>query len=231
MISAIITAAGRNRRMEEDQEKLGLKIQNKLLLDLQGKPIIIKTIENVKKTGVEDIIVVLGHFSTQIEDIINKYCDNNIKIIFNHQKDVQLSQTLLNGVKNVNDGLCLCVAADQPTVSIESMKKLLQTTLKYQDRDNRVSPERDNMVTILAREKTGELKSTKGLGMPFVCHLKLLKKYLPSKNDNLNPILGEMLDDGVVFYGIPPKDELELININHWNDYIKVKQSIKKRIL
>lgn len=220
MISAIITAAGRNRRMEEDQKRLSLEIQNKLLLDLHGKPIITKTLENVKKTGVEESIIVLGHFSSEIENIINEFDYNNLKIIFNPKKDVQLSQTLLNGAKNVKKGLCLCVAADQPTVSTESMKKLIQKCLEH--------PNSNNMVSIMAREEIGPLNSTKGLGMPFVCHLELLKKYLPGKNDNLNPILGEMFDDGVLFYGVPPQDKLELININRWNDYLKVLKSTEK---
>jgi len=49
MISAIITAAGKNRRMEEDQKRLGIEVWNKLLLDIQGKPVIIQTLEHVQK--------------------------------------------------------------------------------------------------------------------------------------------------------------------------------------
>lgn len=220
MTSAIITAAGRNRRMEKDQKRLGLKIQNKLLLKLDDKPIIIKTLENVKETGVEESIVVLGHFSDEIEKILENYAEINLKIIFNPQKNVQLSQTLLNGVNNVKKGLCLCVAADQPTVSTESMKKLIEKCREH--------PDNENLVSIMARGEVGFLNSTKGLGMPFVCHSELLRKYLPGKNNNLNPILGEMFKDGVTFYGVPPQNKLELININRWNDYLNVLKSMKK---
>lgn len=218
MISAIITAAGRNRRMEADQKKLGLTIQNKLLLDLQGKPIILKTLDNVIKTGVNESVIVLGHFGNEIENIIPEFSYKHLKIIYNQEKNIQLSQTLLNGVNNIKKGLCLCVAADQPTVSTLTMKNLLNVCLKNPN---------DNMVSILAREETGPLNSTKGLGMPFVCHSELLKKYLPGKNDNLNPILGEMINDGILFYGVPPQDELELININRWNDYQQILKSVR----
>ncbi len=218
MISAIITAAGRNRRMEADQKKLGLTIQNKLLLDLQGKPIILKTLDNVIKTGVNESVLVLGHFGNEIENIIPEFSYKHLKIIYNQEKNIQLSQTLLNGVNNIKKGLCLCVAADQPTVSTLTMKNLLNVCLKNPN---------DNMVSILAREETGPLNSTKGLGMPFVCHSELLKKYLPGKNDNLNPILGEMINDGILFYGVPPQDELELININRWNDYQQILKSVR----
>lgn len=219
MISAIITAAGKNRRMEEDQKKLGIKIKNKLLLDLKGKPLIVLTLEHVQENNVDRVIIVLGHFSNEIKSVLDSYKDKNLKIISNKNYDVQLSQTLLNGVNNVEEGLCLCMAGDQPTVTAQSMHKLIECALKH--------PEPENIVSILARRETGNLNSTEGLGMPFVCHSKLLKKYLPGKNDNLNPILGDMLKDGVDFYGIKPQNELELININRWDDYQKVSKLFK----
>lgn len=216
MFSAIIAAAGKNRRMEEDQRKLGLEIHHKLLLDLHGKPVLIHTLENVENSGVEESTIVLGHFSDEIEALLSNHNYNKLKIIHNPKMDVQLSETLLNGARNVKKGLCLCIAADQPTVSTYTMKKLIEKAVQ--------SPELNNVVSILAREGIGHLDSTKGLGMPFVCHSELLKKYLPGKNNNLNPILGDMLDDGVIFYGIPPQNDLELININRWDDYLTVKK-------
>ena len=53
--------------------------------------------------------------------------------------------------------------------------------------------------------------------------LKLLLKYLPGHEDNLNPILRKMISDGVVFYGTPPINDLELVNINKYDDYLYVK--------
>ncbi len=219
MISAIITAAGKNRRMEKDQQSLGIKIQNKLLLELQGKPIIIQTLQQVKKTDVEESVIVLGHFSDEIKDVLGKYPDKNVKVVSNSKKDVQLSETLLNGVNNVEPGLCLCVAADQPTVSGETMQNLIDIAYQH--------PNTDNFVSILARKDVGCLNSTEGLGMPFVCHSSLLKKYLPGRNDNLNPILGDMINDGVIFYGVPARDELELTNINYWQEYLTVQKLFK----
>lgn len=214
MVSAIIAAAGKNRRMIQDQKKLGLNIQHKLLLDLHGKPVIIQTLENVAKTTIRQSIIVLGHFSSEIETVLSGYDSDKIKVISNPRIDVHLSETLLNGARNVKHGLCLCVAADQPTVSTFTLQKLINKALQH--------PETENMVSILAREDTGYLDSTKGLGMPFVCHSQLLKEYLPGKNSNLNPILGDMIKEGVVFYGVPPHNQLELININRWDDYLKI---------
>jgi molybdenum cofactor cytidylyltransferase len=215
MVSAVITAAGKNRRMREDLVSKGMKIEHKLLMDLKGKPVIIRTIENVLETGVKNCVVVLGHYSEEINNVLKDFSDERVKIIYNHDLNFKLSQTLLNGVKNIESGLCLCVAADQPTVTYNTMMKLIENTIKYEN------PE--NIVSILARKESGFLESAEGLGMPFVCNSKLLLKYLPDHKDNLNPVLREMKSNNVVFYGTPALNDLELVNINRYNDYLYVK--------
>jgi molybdenum cofactor cytidylyltransferase len=107
------------------------------------------------------------------------------------------------------------VAADQPTVTHETMTKLIETAIKYE------YPE--NIVSVLARKDSGLLESAEGLGMPFVCHTKLLLNYLPDHQDNLNPILRKMISNNVVFCGTTAYNDLELININRYSDYIFVK--------
>ncbi len=61
--------------------------------------------------------------------------------------------------------------------------------------------------------------------MPFVANKNQLINYLKNENDNLNPILRKMFKDGFTFYGIKEKNELELLNINHYDDYKKVLDS------
>ena len=220
MVSAVVTAAGKNRRMIEDLKTRKMPPKHKLLMDLHGPPVIIQTIKNVLNSGVDECTVVLGHFSREISDVLNGFHDGRIKIVENPDVNVELSQTLLNGVKNIKKGFCLCVAADQPTVTTETMTKLIEKVISYS--------EHENIVSVLAREKTGYLESAQGLGMPFVCHSKLLERYLPGRDDNLNPILKDMIKDGVVFYGVPARSELELVNINRYSDYLQVLGNIKR---
>jgi len=215
MVSAVITAAGKNRRMREDLLSKGIRIEHKLLMDLKGKSVIIRTIENVLESGVKNCVVVLGHYSEEINGVLKDFSDERVKIIYNQDLNFELSQTLLNGVKNIESGLCLCVAADQPTVTYNTMTKLIKNAIKYEN------PE--NIVSILARKETGFLESAEGLGMPFVCHSKLLLNYLPDHQNNLNPVLMEMKSNNVVFYGTPALNDLELVNINRYNDYLYVK--------
>ena len=218
MVSAIVTAAGKNRRMIADQKSKGIEVKHKLLLDLHGKPVIIRTIQNVLNSGVDEVVVVLGHFSSQIIQTIKDFDDERVKVVENLDVNVELSETLLNGVYNIESGLCLCVAADQPTVTTETFKTLIKKASEYS--------EPENIISVMARRETGFLDSAEGLGMPFVCHSNLLKRYLPGRDDNLNPILRDMIADGVVFYGAPALNELELININRWDDYMLVLKKI-----
>ena len=55
--------------------------------------------------------------------------------------------------------------------------------------------------------------------MPFAASRLELIDYLDGKDDNLNPILREMIADGFDFYGIEEDDPLELININTYSEY------------
>ena len=214
MVSAIITAAGKNRRMREDFKVRGMEIRHKLLLDLHGMPIILQTIKNTLNVGLDECIIVLGHFSDEIISVIDELDDERVRVTVNPEIHVELSESLLNGVNKVKSDYCLCIAADQPTVSTETLKNIINGVF------NSETPE--NTVSILARGKTGYLDSAEGLGMPFACHSAILKKYLVGHSDNLNPILRKMVDDGVIFYGVQARDDLELININRYDDYLKI---------
>ena len=214
MVSAIITAAGRNRRMRDDLKSRGIEIRHKLLLSFRGNPIILQTLQNTLNAGVDECIIVLGHFSDEIISVLDEFDDKRVKLVMNPEINVELSESLLNGVKKVEDGFCLCVAADQPTVSAETFKNIVEGVFN--------SSEPRNTVSILARGKSGHLDSAEGLGMPFACHVDILKRYLTGNKDNLNPILRKMIKEGIKLYGVSPRDDMELLNINEYSDYINI---------
>lgn len=220
-ISAIITAAGKNRRMREDLLNKGMKIEHKLLLKINKEPILTCTIKKALSTNLDECIVVLGHFMDDLYPSLNEINDSRLITIENEDVDVELSQTLLNGVLNAKYDYCLCLAGDQPTVTQKTMQNLINQLLSCS--------EPKNTVTILARGETGQLSSANGLGMPFACHSSLLEQYLQGEEDNLNPILRRMVADGVSLYGIPGRNELELININRYDDYLEVLKKWKEK--
>lgn len=212
--SCIVTAAGKNRRMREDLQSKGMKIQHKLLFKINSEPILTFTVKKALETNLNECIVVLGHFMDDLYPALAEINDNRLRTIENPDVDVELSQTLLNGVSNCKYEYCLCLAGDQPTITTKTMQNLINQLSK--------SSEPENTITILARGETGYLDSAKGLGMPFACHSSLLKHYLQGEEDNLNPILKRMVADGISLYGVQGQNELELVNINRYDDYLNV---------
>ena len=69
--SIIITAAGKNSRMRKDQISRGIDVVNKLLLPFNGKTVIEVTIDNALSCNVDECIVVLGHYASEINEVIS----------------------------------------------------------------------------------------------------------------------------------------------------------------
>ncbi len=213
-ISAIITAAGKSSRMYKDQVAKNIKIKNKLLLNFNNSTVIETTIKNVLFLNIDECIIVLGHYADQIKKVIYNNFKDKVKLVFNDPIDVGLSNSLYNGLVNTKSKYVLCITADQPTITTKTFNNIIKTLLNSQNPEKTIS--------ILRRLKTGKLNTTKGLGMPFAANRKNLIKYLQNKNDNLNPILRKMFQDGYNFYAIKEKHKKELININYYNDYLKI---------
>ena len=211
MVSAIITAAGKSSRMYESQLKKSIKVQNKLTLAFKDKTVIEETINNVLSSNIDSCIIVLGHFKDEIKEHISDISDKRIKIIENDPVDVGLSTSLLHGLENSNSELSLCVTADQPTVCSTTFNNLINNSL------NSKNPLKT--ISILRRKDYGKLNTAEGLGMPFVAPRENLINYLKGHDDNLNPILRKIFNDGYCFYGVKEKNKLELININTLEDY------------
>lgn len=213
-ISTIITAAGKNSRMRKDQLSRGMKLTNKLILPFNNKTVIETTIDNALSLNLDECIVVLGHYASEIKEAIFDNYKDEVKFIENNPVDVGLSTSLFNGLSNISSDLALCITADQPTVSTETFNELIETSLNADDPYKTIS--------ILRRRKTGLLDTAEGLGMPFVAPRENLMRYLENEDDNLNPILRKIFDDGYVFYGIKEKNKKELVNINHYDDYLSL---------
>lgn len=213
-ISVIITAAGKNSRMRKDQLSRGIELTNKLILPFNGKTVIETTIDNALSLNVDECIIVLGHYAGEIKEVIFDNYKDDVKFIENNPVDVGLSVSLYNGLINSTSDFALCITADQPTVSTETFEKMIKVS------QNSENPYKT--ISILRRRKTGLLDTAEGLGMPFIAPRENLMKYLKNENDNLNPILRKIFDDGYVFYGIKEKNEKELLNINHYDDYLKL---------
>lgn len=213
-ISTVITAAGKNSRMRKDQISRGIELTNKLILPFNDKTVIETTIDNALSLNIDECIVVLGHYSSEIKEAIFDNYKDDVKFIENNPVDVGLSTSLFNGLSNISSDFALCITGDQPTVLPETFEKMIDVIENAEDPYKTIS--------ILRRRKTGKLDTAEGLGMPFVAPRKNLMGYLENEDDNLNPILRKIFADGYTFYGIKEKNKKELLNINHYDDYLSL---------
>ena len=134
MIKAILLAAGQSKRM---------KSENKLIKLYKNKPLINYSLNVLKKSKVNKIIIVLGHQYKEVKKIIKK----NNKIIFTYNKNYKkgMASSIKNGLKKIskNDKGFIVAQSDMPFVkqsdinkicrSINS-KKFLVHALKYKNR-------------------------------------------------------------------------------------------------
>jgi len=134
VIKAILLAAGQSKRM---------KSENKLIKLYKNKPLINYSLNVLKKSKVNKIIIVLGHQHKEVKKIIKK----NKKIIFTYNKNYKqgMASSIKNGLKKIskNDKGFIVAQSDMPFVkqsdinkicrSINS-KKFLIHALKYKTR-------------------------------------------------------------------------------------------------
>ena len=178
-ISTVITAAGKNSRMRKDQLARNIEPKNKLILPFKNKTVIETTIDNALSLNIGECIVVLGHYSSEIKEAIFENYKDEVKFIENNPVDVGLSVSLYNGLSNCSSDFALCITADQPTVSTETFRKMIETSQESEDPFRTIS--------ILRRRKIGRLDTAEGLGMPFVAPRENLMKYLENEDDNHHP--------------------------------------------
>ena len=134
MIKVILLAAGLSKRM---------KSENKLIKLYKNKPLINYSLNVLKKSKANKIIIVLGHQFKEVKKIIKK----NKKIIFTYNKNYKkgMASSIKVGLKKVskNDDGFIVAQSDMPFVKQSDInkicrsiktKKFLVHALKYKNR-------------------------------------------------------------------------------------------------
>ena len=134
MIKVILLAAGLSQRM---------KSENKLIKLYKKKPLINYSLNVLKKSKANKIIIVLGHQFKEVKKIIKK----NRKIIFTYNKNYKkgMASSIKVGLKKVskNDDGFIVAQSDMPFVKLSDInkicrsiktKKFLVHALKYENR-------------------------------------------------------------------------------------------------
>ncbi|MEO9167162.1 MAG: NTP transferase domain-containing protein, partial [Aestuariivirga sp.] len=96
--AAVVLAAGRSTRMQA----------NKLLADLNGKPLLATTIEQIQASGVDEIVVVTGHDAQAVEAALSH---TKVVIIHNPHYAGGLSTSVRSGIATVEnfDAAFICL--------------------------------------------------------------------------------------------------------------------------
>jgi len=134
VIKVILLAAGLSKRM---------KSENKLIKLYKNKPLINYSLNVLKKSKANKIIIVLGHQYKEVRKIIKK----NKKIIFTYNKNYKkgMASSIKMGLKKVskNDHGFIVAQSDMPFVKLSDInkicrsiktKKFLVHALKYKNR-------------------------------------------------------------------------------------------------
>jgi len=134
MIKIILLAAGLSKRM---------KSENKLIKLYKNKPLINYSLNILKKSKANKIIIVLGHQYKEVKKIIKK----NKKIIFTYNKNYKkgMASSIKMGLKKIskNDDGFIVAQSDMPFVKLSDInkicrsigtKKFLVHALKYKNR-------------------------------------------------------------------------------------------------
>ena len=95
----ILLAAGSGSRMSPLTDKT-----HKSMLEVNGVPLLKMIIDNISELNDQEIVVVTGHKSEQISDLVNSYKHLNISTVYNsrYQDDVNIYSVNL-GVSKLNN--------------------------------------------------------------------------------------------------------------------------------
>ena len=112
-IAAVVLAAGQSTRMGS----------NKLLAELNGKPLVAHTFAHIKASGVDEIVVVTGH---QAEEIRAALKDAGAKFVNNPNYADGLATSVKAGIAAVQefDAAFVCLG-DMPLIRAEDMQRMM----------------------------------------------------------------------------------------------------------
>jgi molybdenum cofactor cytidylyltransferase len=117
-VSAVVLAAGRSLRMGEAKQ----------LLELDGKAMLERTLENVRTSRVDEVALVLGASAELIRGVIAAALPDGVRIVINENYASGMASSLRAGLAAVSaesDG-ALIVLADQPLVRPETMDRIVE---------------------------------------------------------------------------------------------------------
>jgi len=162
-VAEILLAAGRSRRMGAF----------KPLLAFGESTVIESCLDGLRSTGIEDIIVVVGH---RAHDVRKQLEDLDVKFAINPDPDSEMSVSIARGVERVGPQAeaVLIALVDQPAVSGEVIRLLIDEWRRARARI--IQPEHNGrgghpmLIDLAHRNELLTLHSKRGLRTRFDAH-------------------------------------------------------------
>jgi molybdenum cofactor cytidylyltransferase len=134
-IGAVLLAAGSGSRMGH---------RPKSLLELGGVPLIGQQLDALSGAGVDEVVVVLGHYADQIEETIKEF---PVKLVRNPDPDAGQVSSLRLGLQSLSIKLdaVLIALADQPLINSQDIKDLIGAYKKRPQNTHVVQPTVDGL--------------------------------------------------------------------------------------
>ena len=136
MISAILLAAGESKRM---------KGENKLIKEINGLPLIKHAVKNILGSAIDELIIVLGHEKSIIENLIKP--NKKIKFIFNKNYKNGMSSSITAGLNHMSkkaNAFFICLG-DMPNINQNIYNKLIKARYNY---NKKLNPENKKEIII-----------------------------------------------------------------------------------
>ncbi|MBD24805.1 MAG: 4-diphosphocytidyl-2C-methyl-D-erythritol kinase [Candidatus Marinimicrobia bacterium] len=112
-IAALVLAAGQSRRMEG---------QNKLLMQIDGIPLVRHTVERIIASNINEIVVVTGH---QDNEILEALKGLKASFVYNSLYAEGLSTSLTAGIRSLDVDAVLVCLGDMPAIGANHINRLI----------------------------------------------------------------------------------------------------------
>ena len=225
-VIAIILAAGKGTRMKSDKSKLVHKIY--------GKEIVLRSYENTKKAGIDNIIAVVGHLKEQVKDVLK----DRVKYVYQEEMlgtghAVMQAKEFLQGRK----GKVVVLNGDVPILRPETIRNLVEKSISNKEYatlltaiyDNPfgygriIRDEGGNVEGIVEEKDATEMqRKIKEINAGIYCFdiEELLKALDSINNDNasgeyyITDVIKIMNDNGLKTGAVIVEDNTEILGVN-----------------
>lgn len=225
-VIAVVLAAGKGTRMKSNKSKLVQKIY--------GKEIVLRSVENAKKAGIDEIVAVVGHQKEQVQEVLKdsvKYAYQDQMLGTGHA--VMQARSYLEGKK----GKVIVLNGDVPILRPETIKNLVEKSISNKEYATlltaiyeepfgygRIIRDSDGNVEAIVEEKdaTELQKEIKEINAGIYCFdIEELLNALHSLDNNnasgeyyITDVIKIMNDRGLKTGAVIVEDKTEILGVN-----------------